>query len=247
MTHRRAQSFLRRTQSMNLGHNLQRPRVVSLQECINKVRKDETMRQGDARAQRRFLACYEEVGMVLDASRWAKIHRSTHYRWLEDPVYRQRFEAARIRAAQQLEDEAVRRARYGVAKMVLYKGQPVIHRGKPVVEHEFSDRLMEKLLEANDPDRFNRQRVAPFDADSLNLENLTRGQRQQLMEWLKKQLDVARREMAAKAIEDTKQIEGSTIEIAPAQAKDPVNFQPPYRADGWPYMRAPKKKRKPVA
>jgi hypothetical protein len=31
------------------------------------------------------------------------------------------------------------------------------------------------------------------------------------MEWLKKQLDVARREMAAKALEDTKKIEGSTI------------------------------------
>jgi hypothetical protein len=45
---------------------------------------------------------------------------------------------------------------------------------------------MIKLLEAGDPDQFNRQRVAPFDAESLNLENLTRGQTQQLMEWLKK-------------------------------------------------------------
>jgi hypothetical protein len=42
--------------------------------------------------------------------------------------------------------------------MVLYKGAPVMYQSKPVVEHEFSDRLMEKLLEANDPDRFNREK-----------------------------------------------------------------------------------------
>jgi hypothetical protein len=233
-----------------LDTNLQRPRVVSLQESINKRAKEQnsvrnTM-HGNARAlQRRFLACYEEVGMVLDASRWAKIHRSTHYRWLEDPVYRQRFQEARMRAAQQLEDEAVRRARYGVARMVLYKGAPVMYQGKPVVEHEFSDRLMEKLLEANDPDRFNREKVAPFDGANLNLENLTRGQRQQLMEWLKKQLEVARREMANRALEDKKQIEGTTV-VAIAQAQNPMNFQTPFRQDGWPYKRAPKKK-KPAA
>ena len=44
-----------------------------------------------------------------------------HYRKLEDPAYR----AAEQRAAQELEDEAVRRAKDGVKRPVLYKGAPV--------------------------------------------------------------------------------------------------------------------------
>ncbi len=41
------------------------------------------------RAQERFLMCFEEGCQVLEASRWAKVARSAHYRWLEeDPTYR---------------------------------------------------------------------------------------------------------------------------------------------------------------
>jgi hypothetical protein len=48
-----------------------------------------------ARTQARFLACFEVCGQVLKASRWAKVPRSEHYRWLEeDPTYPTRFEAA---------------------------------------------------------------------------------------------------------------------------------------------------------
>ena len=42
--------------------------------------------------------------------------------------------------------------------MVLYKGKAVGHQGKLVYEHEYSDHLMIKLLEAGDPDHFNRQK-----------------------------------------------------------------------------------------
>ena len=37
--------------------------------------------------------------------------------------------------------------------MVLYKGSPVFYQGKPILEHEYFDWLMEKLLEANDLSR----------------------------------------------------------------------------------------------
>ena len=37
-----------------------------------------------ARAQACFLACYQECGRVLMASRWAKVDRSEHYRWLHE-------------------------------------------------------------------------------------------------------------------------------------------------------------------
>ena len=93
---------------------------------------------------------------------------------------------SRLKFTRRLKDEAVRRAHDRVVKLVLYKGKPVTYQGQLIYEHEYSDHLMIKLLEAGDPDQFNRQRVAPFDAESLNLENLTRGQTQQLMEWLKK-------------------------------------------------------------
>jgi hypothetical protein len=90
---------------------------------------------------------------------------------------------------QTLKDEAVRRAHEGVRKLVLYKGQPVFYQGEPVYEHVYSDSLLIKLLEAGDPDRFNRQNVAPFEG---NLDNLTRKQVQNLLEWLRKQIQVAK-------------------------------------------------------
>jgi hypothetical protein len=41
------------------------------------------------------MACYQECGRLLVTSRWSKVARSEHYRWLhEDPSYRQRFVAA---------------------------------------------------------------------------------------------------------------------------------------------------------
>jgi PAS domain-containing protein len=142
------------------------------------------------RTQERFLKCYEEAGQILEASRLAKVARPTHYRWLEeDPTYRPRFQTARIKAAQRLEDEAVRRARDGVRKLVLHKGEPVRIEGKLLYEHEYSDRLIEKLLEAGDPDRFNRQRVAPLEGD---LDNLTEGQVRALLAWLRVQIQIAK-------------------------------------------------------
>lgn len=66
------------------------------------------------RSQERFLKCHEETVQVLKASRWAKVARSAHYRWLEeDPTYLSRFQAACIKADQRLMDDAVRRARNG--------------------------------------------------------------------------------------------------------------------------------------
>ena len=120
---------------------------------------------------------------MLLAARWSKVARSEHYRWLdEDPSYRLRFEDAEIRSTQTLKDEAVRRAHEGVRKLVLYKGEPVRYQGQLVWEHTYSDHLLIKLLEAGDPDRFNRQNVAPLEG---NLDNLTRKQVEKLLEWLR--------------------------------------------------------------
>jgi hypothetical protein len=86
---------------------------------------------------------------VVVASRWSKVARSEHYRWLhEDPTYQPRFEKADYIFTQTLQDEAVRRAHDGVRKLVLYKGEPVRYQGELVWEHVYSDHLMIKLLEA---------------------------------------------------------------------------------------------------
>ena len=87
-------------------------------------------------AQSRFLAAFGGMGNINKASRAAKIGRTTHYWWLKtDPTYPARFEEARQRAIGTLADEAVRRARDGFKRLVLYKGKPVRHEGQFVWEH----------------------------------------------------------------------------------------------------------------
>lgn len=152
----------------------------------------------DREAQGRFLAAYQECGQVLTASRWAKVSRAIHYWWLdEDPTYPMRFQAARARFTQALEDEAVRRAHEGVRDLVMYKGEPVRYQGKLVWKHEYSDHLMIKLLEAGDPDRFNRQKVAPFDED-FDFDKMTPDQTLKLLEWLKRRIETAKSMQAMK-------------------------------------------------
>jgi hypothetical protein len=141
--------------------------------------------------QRRFLTCYDEVGHVLLAFRCAKVSRSAHYDWLEqDPTYGPRFQAARLRACRYLEDEALRRAKYGVVK-ASYKRKPV--EGEPLYENKFSDHLMIELLAAGDPDRFNREKAAPFDG---NFDTLTERQITGLLGWLKQAIKTAKIQMA---------------------------------------------------
>jgi hypothetical protein len=141
-----------------------------------------------ASAQGRFLMCYEESGQVMKAARWAKMPSSVHYRWLdEDPTYRLSYQAIAIKAAQRLEDEAVQ-ARDRVRKLVPYECQPV--RIESQLEQEDSGRLLEKLLGAAEPNRFNRRSVVPLPG---KLENLTKGQTRDLIKWLSVITPVAER------------------------------------------------------
>jgi hypothetical protein len=180
------------------------------------------------RAQSRFLACYAECGQVLQAARWAKVARSVHYLWLDDdPTYLARFQAADRKFTRRLVDEAVRRAHDGVRKLVLYKGTPVRYKGQLVWEHIYSDHLMIKLLEAGDPDRFNRQKVAPFD-DDFDFDKMTEGQTLKMLEWLKKRIETAKsmqamREPAvqlAAAEEATPAVEPATVSQDPTPTWD---------------------------
>lgn len=98
-----------------------------------------------------FLAALSKTGRIDKAAEAAGIGRQTHYDWLKaDPEYVQMFADAEVLAAQMLEDTATGRAVEGW-------DEPVFHEGKLCgTVRKFSDRLLERLLEARMPSRYRR-------------------------------------------------------------------------------------------
>ena len=87
------------------------------------------------------------------AAKAAKIDRASHYYWLrEDADYAKRFEQAKEQIAQQLEDEAIRRAYEGVEK-------PITVAGEREVIREYSDTLLIFLLKGARPEKY-RERAS---------------------------------------------------------------------------------------
>src|ERR1022692_1896646 len=98
-----------------------------------------TQRVGNQSA---FLAALSICGQVKIAARAAGIDRASHYYWkANDPAYPALFAEAKLKAGQELEDEAVERAMVGVFEPITYKGAFVY----PVIGHE-------KDSETNEPD-----------------------------------------------------------------------------------------------
>lgn len=171
--------------------------------------------------QARFLAAYAQSGQVLQASRWAHVNRWQHATWMrEDPTYPARFQEARRRSAQTLEDEAVRRAKDGIKKPLFYQGVPIRIHGELVYETVYSDRLMERLLEANDPERF-RRNVQQTNITEMDPSTLTEAQLELLAKWYMKQVlgtdDIKVYESAVAQIEAGKTV--IDVEVEPAQVE----------------------------
>ena len=117
-----------------------------------------------------FLAAYAILGSIGQAAKTAGCSRAAHHRWLEcDPAYRNKFADAQAEANDRLEAEARRRAVAGVERMKFYKGVAIIDPrtitvecpdGKPYIEYECSDRMLELLLKAHMPDKYmDRQKI----------------------------------------------------------------------------------------
>ncbi len=126
-------------------------------ENVESGRTDGPVNKGEENftdAQRAFLECYREMGVIRRACKVAKVGRSSHYEWMEDnPAYRAAFEAAKEDAADSLELEVYRRAVKGVKKPVgWYKGVAGGH------VREFSDLLLMFQLKALRPEKY-RERV----------------------------------------------------------------------------------------
>ena len=115
----------------------------------------------DSAKQVQFLAAYAILGVIGQAAKTAGCNRDSHRYWLtHDPDYPARFADAQATANEALEIECRRRAKQGVERMKFYKGEPIIdpRSGKPYIEHEFSDRLLELALKAHLPDKYAERR-----------------------------------------------------------------------------------------
>jgi hypothetical protein len=81
-------------------------------------------------SQELFLTAFANCGSVKKASRWAQVHRESHYRWLSVvPTYQARFDEAMTRSTRVLEDKAMELAVDGIERLVLHNGKPVFVNG----------------------------------------------------------------------------------------------------------------------
>jgi hypothetical protein len=160
--------------------------------------------------QKQFLEAFTVSCSVQKAARWAGVHRQCHYDWLkQDSTYPSRFAEARQRAADMLEDEAVRRAKDGVRRPLVYKGKQVYIQGEPIYQIEYSDQLLIRLLEAYNPETFKRRNETTFQW-SGDLSELSESQ---LATLEKQMLEIAAQGDPAKLVELRKQIEAGAVVI----------------------------------
>lgn len=166
-----------------------------------------------------FLATLRQTGIWSAACRAASpdspdgAKSSFRDLYRRDPQFRAQCDDALEESTDLLEEEAMRRAFHGVEKGVFQKGQRVIDfDGNPAVERIYSDRLLERLLEARAPDRWSQHRkvhhsgeIGRGDGASLQLSpgdlaHLSPEQREQLADILRA-VAVGRGEMEAEELE----------------------------------------------
>lgn len=115
---------------------------------------DEKRRQGDhltaaerAKVQARFLTAYAKTGIILRASKAAKVDRTTVYYWQEhDEHFALRMNQARAEADDALREEIRRRAVTGTLKPV-YQGGHFVG-----TIREYSDTLLIFLAKSRMPE-----------------------------------------------------------------------------------------------
>lgn len=134
---------------------------------------------------RAFLGAYKSAGSVGAAADAAKIDRNRHYEWLRsDNVYRGIFESVQEDLADSLESEAIRRARDGVKRPVMYKGSQVKVGRRILYHQEYSDQLLITLLKRFRPALY-REHVMTEVTGSVELIDRLNAGRQRVLEMRK--------------------------------------------------------------
>lgn len=131
---------------------------MSSKELTNAVKpKDIIRRYHDfsATKQKRYLKVLEETGNRMTAAASVGVDHEICMAFASrNPTFHKRARQAENNFLAELEAEAKRRAVTGVEKDVWYQGEVV---GK---EKVYSDKLLETLMKANDPDKYgNKSRV----------------------------------------------------------------------------------------
>lgn len=129
------------------------------------------------RKQDRFLKAYRESANVKASCKAAGISRQTYYNWRDhDEAFQAQLPDAKEDACDTLEFAAFERAVKGVPTKVYSMGrvvyeevpvldengkpklnkqnEPIMRRGKPLIERKYSDPLLTTLLKANMPGKY---------------------------------------------------------------------------------------------
>ncbi|HVZ39480.1 MAG TPA: hypothetical protein VHI13_09395 [Candidatus Kapabacteria bacterium] len=103
-----------------------------------------------------FLEVLARSGNVTLACYAAETDRQNAYQLRNrDADFRELWDAALEMAADRLEEEAWRRALEGVERYVVSQGKIVMGPdGKPLIEEQYSDMLLDRLLRAHRPEKF---------------------------------------------------------------------------------------------
>lgn len=141
---------------------------------------------GGVNKQAAFLTAYALSANLSKAARDAGITRDLHYQWMrEDPFYPELFLQSKREAAQSLEDEAVRRGKEGIERPVIYQGERCYEMQEKVdpetgevttekvylVEREYSDQLLMKVLTKFDPSYRDKSAVELTGANGGPIDN----------------------------------------------------------------------------
>lgn len=98
---------------------------------------------------RAFLAAYSQVGTITHAAKAAGVDRTLHFHWMKtDEEFADAFAQARESFADELEFEAMRRARHGVQQDVFYKGVKI------ATKRDYSDALIIFMLKGARPEKY---------------------------------------------------------------------------------------------
>lgn len=118
------------------------------------------------RTWRAFIAAYGETGNINKACEAAGCTYKQYRYWSKRyPLFREMLEEAEYEAGDMLEAEAVRRAKEGVRRPVLYRGKQVMlpkldangkptGRKEPLYEVEYSDQMLMFLLRGFKPKKY---------------------------------------------------------------------------------------------
>lgn len=98
---------------------------------------------------RAFLAAYSQVGTITHAAKAAGVDRTLHFHWMKtDEQFVEAFAQARESFADELEFEAMRRARHGVQQDVFYQGVKI------ATKRDYSDALIIFMLKGARPEKY---------------------------------------------------------------------------------------------